>query len=466
MKYGWLILFFVLSGTIAYAQSSSKVKELERQRKAALAEIEMTNQLLNETKKTARNSLNRLNLLTQQIASRKKLINLLNDEVAAIDNQVVRMNREIGALEKELKVKQQNYSKSAQGMYKRRTSQDKMLFILSADNFAQSVRRLRYLREYADWQKRQASEIIDERKEIALKQQALEKTRGEKRALLGNREIEAKKLLVEESSQKEEVQELGKKQSGLQADLKKKQQQANALNRQIEAQIAEEIARAEAEARAERERIERERIAARKRAAELAAARKKSAELKRQNNKEAVVAKPEPEPEPEPVSEPEPVQEQRVAEVKGGYAMTRAEKKLSDDFGRNQGALPFPVSGRYTVVSRFGEQQHQELKYVRTNNSGIDIQVQPGAEARAVFSGEVTRVFVVPGYNNSVIIRHGNYLTVYSNLVNVYVKAGDRVSTRQAIGKIYSDTEDGNTTILHFQLWKEKTKLNPLPWLD
>ena len=93
-------------------------------------------------------------------------------------------------------------------------------------------------------------------------------------------------------------------------------------------------------------------------------------------------------------------------------------------------------------------------------------EVSPGADARAVFNGEVTRVFVVPGYNNSVIVRHGNYLTVYSNLSQVYVKAGDRVSTRQAIGRIYSDPEDGNSTILHFQLWKEKTKLNPQPWLE
>ncbi|MCD8193944.1 MAG: M23 family metallopeptidase, partial [Tannerellaceae bacterium] len=132
----------------------------------------------------------------------------------------------------------------------------------------------------------------------------------------------------------------------------------------------------------------------------------------------------------------------------------------------NRGKLPFPVAGRYTIVSRFGEQQNLELKYVMTNNNGIDIQTTPGTDARAVFNGEVTRVFVVPGYNNSVIVRHGNYLTVYSNLSQVYVKAGDKVSTRQPIGKIFTDTEDGNATILHFQLWKEKVKQNPLPWLD
>ena len=216
------------------------------------------------------------------------------------------------------------------------------------------------------------------------------------------------------------------------------------MNRQIEKQIAEEIARAEAEAKAARERAaraERNRLAREK----AAASGKKVPETK---------------------PETEPVREERVADTKGGYAMTKAEKRLSDDCASNKGRLPYPVSGRHTIVAAFGEQQHQELKYVRTNNSGIDIQTAPGTDARAVFNGEVTRVFVVPGYNNSVIVRHGNYLTVYSNLSQVYVKAGDKVSTRQAIGKIFTDTEDGNATILHFQLWKEKTKLNPAPWLD
>ena len=118
------------------------------------------------------------------------------------------------------------------------------------------------------------------------------------------------------------------------------------------------------------------------------------------------------------------------------------------------------------VVGTFGEQQHQELKYVRTNNSGIDIRTNAGADARAVFKGVVTRVFVVPGYNNSVIVRHGNYLTVYSNLSQVYVQAGDQVNTRQALGRIFSDPAEGNATVLHFQLWKEKTKLDPQPWLE
>jgi len=298
---------------------------------------------------------------------------------------------------------------------------------------------MRYLREYADWQKRQANDIVEKQAEISRKQAEMEKTRAEKRTLLGTRQEESKKLESEEASQKEEVQLLNKRQKDLKADLQKKRRQAEALNRQIEKQIAEEIARAEAEAKAARERAERER-----RAREQAAAKGK----------------------PVPESKKEPIREERVADTKGGYAMTKAEKQLSDNFANNRGRLPYPVAGRHTIVATFGEQQHQELKYVRTSNSGIDIQTSPGADARAVFNGEVTRVFVVPGYNNSVIVRHGNYLTVYSNLSQVYVKAGDRVSTRQAIGRIYSDPEDGNSTILHFQLWKEKTKLNPQPWLE
>ena len=193
MKYCWIVIFLILFAP-TYAQKSDKVRQLEKQRKEALAQIETTNQLLNETKQTAKNFLSRLNLLSQQILSRKKVISLLNQEIEAINGQMNRMNREIAQLERELGNKRANYSKSAQSLYKRHSSQDKLLFILSADNFAQSLRRMRYLREYADWQKRQANDIIDKQKEINLKREELKKTKSEKLALLGTREDESKKL--------------------------------------------------------------------------------------------------------------------------------------------------------------------------------------------------------------------------------------------------------------------------------
>lgn len=429
MRYVWIVLLALSLSTVVYGQKSAAVRQLEQQRKEALADIEETNKLLQETAQTAKTSLNRLNLLSKQILSRKKVISLLNQELDEIEKDILNIQGQLRSLKRELGDKQTNYGKSMRGLYKRHSSQDKLLFILSAESFSQSMRRMRYLREYADWQKRQANDIVEKQAEISRKQAEMEKTRAEKRALLGTRQEESKKLESEEASQKEEVQLLNKRQKDLKADLQKKRRQAEALNRQIEKQIAEEIARAEAEAKAAREQ---------------AAAKGK----------------------PVPESKKEPIREERVADTKGGYAMTKAEKQLSDNFANNRGRLPYPVAGRHTIVATFGEQQHQELKYVRTSNSGIDIQTSPGADARAVFNGEVTRVFVVPGYNNSVIVRHGNYLTVYSNLSQVYVKAGDQVSTRQAIGRIYSDPEDGNSTILHFQLWKEKTKLNPQPWLE
>ena len=429
MRYVWIVLLALSLSTVVYGQKSAAVRQLEQQRKEALADIEETNKLLQETAQTAKTSLNRLNLLSKQILSRKKVISLLNQELDEIEKDILNIQGQLRTLKRELGDKQTNYGKSMRGLYKRHSSQDKLLFILSAESFSQSMRRMRYLREYADWQKRQANDIVEKQAEISRKQAEMEKTRAEKRALLGTRQEESKKLESEEASQKEEVQLLNKRQKDLKADLQKKRRQAEALNRQIEKQIAEEIARAEAEAKAAREQ----------------AAAKGN---------------------PVPESKNEPIREERVADTKGGYAMTKAEKQLSDNFAINRGCLPYPVAGRHTIVATFGEQQHQELKYVRTSNSGIDIQTSPGADARAVFNGEVTRVFVVPGYNNSVIVRHGNYLTVYSNLSQVYVKAGDRVSTRQAIGRIYSDPEDGNSTILHFQLWKEKTKLNPQPWLE
>ena len=432
-----ILLCCALFAKGGYAQKSSAVRKLEQQRKEALADIEQTNQLLQETSKSAKSSLNRLNLLSKQILSRKKVISLLNQELDEIEKELMTIQGEIRRLRGQLCEKQENYGKSMRGLYKRHSAQDKLLFVLSAETFSQSLRRIRYLQEYADWQKRQAKEIIAKQQEIDLKKQEMEKTRAEKRALLGTRQEESKKLQSEEAVQKEEVQQLNKKQKDLKAELRKKQKQAEALNRQIEKLIAEEIARAEAEARAAREKAER-------------AAREQAAKRKSSGGNTA----------------DKPMREERVAATKGGYAMTKEERQLSDNFGSNRGKLPYPVTGRYTVVATFGEQQHSELKYVRTSNSGIDIQTAPGADARAVFNGVVTRVFVVPGYNNSVIVRHGNYLTVYSNLSQVYVKAGDAVSTRQALGKIYSDPEEGQATILHFQLWKEKTKLNPLPWLD
>jgi len=443
MRFWSFVIVLLCSLTVAYGQQKTPaIRQLERQRKNALAEIEMTNKLLEQTKANTQISLNRLNLISQQILSRQKVISLLTQEMNQIDMQMQDKQKEIEFLQLELQKKKDAYAKAMRGVYRRHSAQDKLLFILSAKNFAQSLRRIRYLQEYSDWQKRQAEEIVMKEDEITSQKKNLLLIRNDKQVLLGSREAEHQKLQVEQTNKKQEVQQLNMKQKDLKAQLAKKRRQAQALNSRIEELIAEEVRRAEAEAQAAREKAERERIAR-----ELA-----SAKTGKSNAKENAKVK--------------SVQPERIAETKGGYAMTQAERTLSANFSDNRGRLPYPVTGSHTIVATFGEQQHEDLQYVRTVNSGIDIQTSPGADARAVFTGVVTRVFVVPGYNNSVIVRHGNYLTVYSNLSSVYVKAGDRVSTRQPLGRIFSDPEDHNATILTFQLWKERTKLNPAPWLE
>jgi len=398
------------------------VEELERKREDALDEIAVTSQLLKEASVSAKTSLNRLNLLSQQLLARKKVISLLGEEIAAIDRRMKTMNDEIDILEKDLNKKKENYAKSMQTQQQEhRTSQFKMLLILSAEDLAQSYRRMRYLQEYSKWQKEEAERIVTKQSEITRRKTELEKSKEEKQTLLSQRNNENKKLEDEQKQQQTEVKDLNKKQRELQNLLQQKRKEADALNKQIDNLIAEEIKKSE----------------------KNAASQSGNAATAESSSKSASTR---------PASG-------------SSYVLTESEATISKNFSANKGKLPYPLSGKYTIVSRYGEHQHQELTHVRTVNNGIDIQTTAGSEARAIYKGVITRIFVMPGFNNNVIVRHGDYLTVYSNLSEVYVKAGDAVNTGQAIGKIYSDSEKGNETILHFQLWHERTKLNPAVWI-
>jgi septal ring factor EnvC (AmiA/AmiB activator) len=395
----------------SFAQEQPKIVDLEKERQNTLAEIEATNQLLNENKLTINNALNRLNLQNQQIESRKKMISLLSLELTRMDAEIAGKKTQINILEAELQEKKDNYANAVKKMYIHRNRlNNNLLFILSAKDFTQSIHRIMYLKEYSKWQERQAKEIVEKQAGINKERQALQKNREKKQILLNGRKEEEEQLIKEKSNQREEIQILEKDKKKLQSELAKKKKQAEALEKQIAKIIAEETA--------------------------------KSTSTATQS------------------------MEERQAEIKGGYAMTATEKALSSSFAENKGNLPFPLRGNYKIVSHFGVHQYKELSKVTVNNNGIDLETTPGNEARTIFDGVVSRIFILPGYHNSIIVRHGNYLTLYSYLEQVYVKQGDQVSTGQTLGKIYTDTENGNSTLLHFELWKEQTKLNPLPWLN
>lgn len=422
MKRVWYLILLLLMQApvvgLAQQQKSAEVLRLEARRKNLQEDIARINSLLSQAGTTVKQQLQQLTLIQNQVRKRQEMVRALNDEIKATDRQIEEMEAEIDRLQKKFEKRQESYVKSIRALQRGAKAEDQILFILSARDFAEGLRRARYLQEYAQWQKQEASKLRALREEIEVQKATLQATRDEKSQLLALRITETEQIKADQAKAEEHLKKLRGKESELKKELDRQKRQARELNRQIEAQIRKEIEEA--------------------RRAALAA-------QKSQKKGEKAT--------------------ERKSVTSGGYAMTQEELKLSGNFENNKGRLPAPITGSYRVVSEFGEQQHEALRYVRVNNSGVDLQGDAGAQAKSVFDGVVTRVFTLEGFNNSVIVRHGNYLTVYSNLTDVYVTTGTKVSTGQAIGKIFSDPELGGATQLHFQVWRETTKLNPLSWI-
>jgi septal ring factor EnvC (AmiA/AmiB activator) len=433
MRIYGIILFCLLSIFSATAQSV-KTTDLEKQRKAIAAEIEKNNQLLKENKKSINSALGNLNLVVKQIDNRKKMVKVLTTEIGTLSSDIQRKEAQLQEMAENLELKKQHYTTSIKQMHHQTHQQDQMLFILSADNLVQSFHRVLYLREYANWRKKQAEEIAEQQRLLRAEQLLLQTNKANKLSLAKIKLSEEEKLIQQEKVKKAEVVTLQKNSQKLQADIAKKKRQAQELDNRIARIIAEEIATSQRKAKAQAK------------AQAEARARAKAATQTRSNK---------------PSTKPEPVDKSPST----GFALTKEEQNLSANFAANKGKLPFPLKGSYRIVGQFGQQQYGELKNVQYNSNGIELKTTAGNTARAVFNGEVTRVFVVPGFQNSVIVRHGNYLTLYSYLAQVLVRQGEQVKTGQDIGKIYSDNENGNETILHFEIWKEQTKLNPEAWL-
>lgn len=414
------------------AQSNKLIRELEGKRGALQKQIAETESILQNTKKDVGSQLNGLAALTGQIEERKRYILAINNDVETIERELVSLNRQLNSLEKDLKEKKKKYEASVQYLYKNKSIEEKLMFIFSAKNLRQTYRRMRYVREYATYQRLQGEEILKKQEQIRKKKAERQQVKAAKEGLLKERENEKAKLEAQEKEKRTLVANLQKKQKGLQSEVNKKRREANQLNARIDRLIAEEIERA------------------RKRAAEEArreaAARKKADTNGKGASKTGTAAKPKSEP-------------------LDAFTMSKADRELSGSFVANRGKLPMPISGPYIITSRYGQYSVEGLRNVKLDNKGIDIQGKPGAQARAIFDGKVAAVFQLNGLFN-VLIRHGNYISVYCNLSSASVKSGDTVSTKQSIGQIFSDGADDGRTVLHFQLRREKEKLNPEPWLN
>lgn len=399
MKRLFLILLIPFFLTGALSAQSKLVKDLEKQRNELQKQIASTESLLKSTKKNVGSQLNALTTLNGQISERKRYIATINKDINTIDRELNKLNRQLTELKKDLSGIKKNYEASVQYLYKNRTIEEKLMFLFSAENLSQTYRRLRYVQEYATYQRLQGEEILKKQKEVENKAWELRLTRKAKTSLLTEREKEKSKLENQQKQQRTLVSNLQKKQKDLQSEINKKRREADRLNAQIDRLVAAEI--------------------------------------------------------------------DKTTKTSSGKpkAMSKEDLNLASDFASNKGKLPMPVTGSSVIISRYGVYGVQGLKNVKLDNKGIDIQAQPGAQARSIFNGKVAAIFKTDNDLFNILIRHGNYISVYCNLSSTSVKPNQTVKTGQSIGRIYSDSKDSNRTVLHFQLRKERQKLNPEMWL-
>jgi septal ring factor EnvC (AmiA/AmiB activator) len=403
IKQYFILILILIVGSSSFAQKDRA--KLEQDKKKVEEEIEYTNKLLEQTRENRKNSLNEVVILNKKIGQREKLISTISSEVQSVDYQLTLAQDSINLLEKDLQSLKDEYAKMIYYAYKNKNLYDRLIFIFSSEDFNQAYQRLKYFEYYNEYRHQQALLIQIKQKRLEIKMEELDLIKGEKNRLLMTEQKQREQLTVEREEKNKSVQSLSKKEKELQKTLKEKEAAAKKLQNAIQEIIAEEI------------RLANERA-----------------------SKTGGVA------------------------VKSGlFALTPEEKIISDNFLSNKTKLPWPVE-KGIISSTFGEHPHPVLKNVKTRNNGIDLLTEPGSTARAVFGGVVTRVMNVPNNNNVVIIRHGEFLSVYSNLDKVSVKIGEKVSIKQQIGTVFTNKVDSKTE-LHFELWQSKTLLNPEEWL-
>lgn len=439
----------------AQGRKSRTLQRLEQERKQLLRSIEASDKKLQQLRRDTRNEEQTLRTVKEQVEQRRQVVAVLGNEVSGLQARIDTLSGHIGRLHRRESALLLRYRAALVQLQRIDTHIDPVLFVLSSQNPAEARERQRFLSRYSRAVREASVALRTTRTEIEATKAEVGRTHSEKEQLLSLREAEKKKLEAEEQQRAAQVKDLQGKQQVLAQDLSKQKQKAEDLDRKIQAQVEAEI------------------VAAQRRAAELQR-RREEARRRRQSQRTQPTPPPStgrsgrgkgttPPPPPPPPADDEP--EERRAATPGGYAMDANERALASSFAQNKGRLPAPIRGSYSILRTFGVHQHSEHNRVQVNSSGVDFGVNGDSRAYAVFSGVVSRVFVIPGYGTAVILRHGNYLTVYANLSSVAVSTGSRVSTGQSIGSVGASPDGSSGRLLHFQLWHERTKLNPLAWI-
>ncbi len=470
--------------------SNASIRGLQKQRSQIQQKIKQQEKALRANQADVKKRLQNLMVINTEIGERQKNINNIQKDITHIESNMDILKAQLETLEKQLAERKARYIKSMSFVTRQHTFQDRLMFILSAHDFSQMYRRMRFVREYAAYQRVQGEAVKAKQAQVDEKHRQLETVRGHKSNLLVKGEQERKVLEGRQTEQKNVVASLQKQQKTIQQVIAQQRKKDEQLNAEIDRQIAIEVEKARKRA-AEEARKKAQAEAARKRAVELARKKAQAEAEARENARRIAEAKAREQRLKEAAEQASAKQRARAEQaareaeadreaaerkaeadarrnkkeiesvredVQEMSLMTSVDRKLSGSFEANRGRLPMPITGSYRVVSHFGQYNVEGLKGVKLDNKGINILGQPGARARSIYDGEVSAVF---GFSGSmvVMVRHGSYISVYCNLSSVSVSRGQKVSTRQALGTV------GRDNILQFQLRHNMSKLNPESWL-
>ena len=386
MKYRIILSLLCL---LAMPIAAQNVKELQKQQRELQQQLEETAKMLKQTKQNETATENKLTLLNNDINTRKKLIRNIQSEINVLNGEMGTLRQKRSELQKELEAAKEDYARMVRETHYADMQQSPLLFLLSADNFQQLVRRVQYMQQFAAYRKEQVKKIESLQANIDIQNSLLEDRKANRSTALQSQKREQDKLTRDERKQKDMLQSLKKQEKNLLAKQKEQQKKVDALNKQIEDLIAKQ--------------------------------------------------------------------------VRTTTTLTKEQQLIAGGFEANQGRLPWPVEKGF-ISGHFGKHKHPVHEHVTVNNKGIYLQTVAGANARAIYEGEVSSCAQING-TYAVIVQHGNYRTVYSPLKKIYVKQGDKLTAKQAIGEIVTDATEDNKTELYFQIYKDRNILNPGLWL-
>ncbi len=372
---------------------SQDKETLQQKREQKIKEIQYTSKLISTTKKNKKIAINQLLILNKRLEIREHLISQINNEINYIEDRITKLEEQIEKSKEEIQDIKQEYEKIIYHTYKHYNTYNRLMFILSAENFNQAYKRIIYIKQYSEYRKKQVQKIKKVQSQLEQQINELKEKKEQKIQLIQEKKVEKQKFANESQQREEMISQLKQREIELKRDLNEKRSIARKLQEEIQKFIEKETQRTE----------------------------------------------------------------------KGYYKLTPAEKIVSESFEKNKGGLPWPTK-QGIITDEFGMHKHPVLKGVTVNNNGIDISTVAGSEVRAIFSGTVSKIVAIKGANNTIILRHGNYLTVYQNLNDVAVEVGQKVNVKQSLGYVYKE-ENNDESILHLEIWKETQKLNPQEWL-